>query len=210
MSSIIMAEWTVIPLSAPQPRRHCPTCAQSRNFSSSGRVRLNANGKQMDAWLIYKCAHCDQTWNRPILERRPVCDVDATDLQAMQDSDPDWVRAHEFDVTALKRHCAQLSHTPQVTLVRVTQQNATTDWSEITLQLKPQHPTGLRLERVICQGWQMSRSQLQKLERAGNIAIEPQTKNALKRPLLKEVTLRVFPEGLTPEAHAKITNAFNG
>ncbi|MBW0369617.1 DUF1062 domain-containing protein [Ensifer adhaerens] len=32
-------------------------------------------GRRLDAWLIYRCAVCEDTWNRPIFERRNVASV---------------------------------------------------------------------------------------------------------------------------------------
>ena len=52
------------------------TCGDSRRFRSSGKVRLNANGRKLDAWLIYKCESCDRTWNLPLLERAVVGGLD--------------------------------------------------------------------------------------------------------------------------------------
>ncbi|MGK6315295.1 DUF1062 domain-containing protein [Neorhizobium sp. DT-125] len=60
MCDILRVEWTVIPKSPPRPILSCAGCGSQRPFRSSGRIRLNASGKRLDAWLIYKCTACRQ------------------------------------------------------------------------------------------------------------------------------------------------------
>ena len=206
----ILAEWTVIPSAAPRPVRHCPTCGQSQDFTSSGRVRLNANGKRLDAWLIYKCIQCDQTWNRPLLDRQLVSQISLADLDAMQHSLPDWVRMHEFDIVALKAHCSRLHHIPDFTIVKRTQNALSEDWSEISLSLKPELPTGLRVDKIICEGWQVSRSHLKKLTKAGNIAVGSERANILKKPLHSDVNIRVLAAGLSEGMQRKLLGGLLG
>src|SRR5262249_34550401 len=61
--------WTVIPVSAPEVVRHCRRCGGDRAFRSSGKFRVNASGRKLDVWLIYRCASCDETWNHAVQER---------------------------------------------------------------------------------------------------------------------------------------------
>lgn len=82
MSPVLRVRWTIVPQTAPQPWRHCRRCGGTRRFRTGGKIRLNANGKLVDAWLIYRCAACDDTWNRPILERRPLRTIDPDVLGA--------------------------------------------------------------------------------------------------------------------------------
>ena len=64
------------PRTPPQPWLACSRCRDIRPFRCSEKFRLNANGKRLDAWLIYRCGSCDNTWNRPVLERRNRRDID--------------------------------------------------------------------------------------------------------------------------------------
>ncbi|MFC0803867.1 DUF1062 domain-containing protein [Ensifer sp. P24N7] len=75
MCNTLQVRWTIIPLIPPQPWVACSGCGGVRAFESSNKIRLNANGRKLDAWLIYKCSTCDRTWNRPIFERRNVRDI---------------------------------------------------------------------------------------------------------------------------------------
>ena len=68
MSDCLRVRWTIVPRDCPRPVLACPTCGGDRPYHPSGKLRLNANGKRLDVWLIYKCDECDRTWNRPLLD----------------------------------------------------------------------------------------------------------------------------------------------
>ena len=98
MSGSICVLWTIVPCITPRPWLGCGTCGQVKPFSSSDKIRLNANGRRLDAWLIYKCSTCDATWNRPVIERQPVKSLDPDFLAALQANDPGLVRRSAFDL----------------------------------------------------------------------------------------------------------------
>src|SRR5262245_40728564 len=108
MSDVLRVQWTIIPRTPPQPWLACSRCGEARRFRSSDRIRVNANGKRVDAWLIYKCTGCDSTWNRPILERRPVRTIEARLLRSLGASEADLVRRLAFNVEDLKRRAVRL------------------------------------------------------------------------------------------------------
>ena len=49
--------------------RRCGGCKRKARFKSSGKFRVNANGRRLDVWLIYRCDKCGRTLNIPIYER---------------------------------------------------------------------------------------------------------------------------------------------
>src|SRR5271166_2979487 len=103
MCLTLRVRWTIVPQAAPQPWIVCRNCGGLKAFRCSGKIRLNANGRKLDAWLIYKCTTCENTWNRPIFERRSIRDVSPAVLEALQSNDPYWIRAEMFNLEALKR-----------------------------------------------------------------------------------------------------------
>lgn len=62
-------EWTIVPKSSPVVNRHCPKCGIKTDFINSKRFRVNANGKNLDIWLIFNCSKCKSKWNLSIHER---------------------------------------------------------------------------------------------------------------------------------------------
>lgn len=47
----------------------CAGCKKKMQFVNTGKFRVNANGKQVDVWLIYQCEKCRHTMNLTIYER---------------------------------------------------------------------------------------------------------------------------------------------
>ena len=47
----------------------CGGCGKKQEFLNSGKFRVNANGNQLDVWLIYQCEKCKHTYNLSVYER---------------------------------------------------------------------------------------------------------------------------------------------
>jgi len=67
--------------------RHCSKCKKIRKFECSGKFRVNASGKRLDVWLIYRCVRCNTTWNREILARVKPGRIGKEPYQAFLDND---------------------------------------------------------------------------------------------------------------------------
>lgn len=67
-----------MPTRLPLVRRRCHACA-SGLFRASGKFRVNANHKRLDAWLLVHCTACGDTVKLTLFERMNVRSV-STDL----------------------------------------------------------------------------------------------------------------------------------
>lgn len=199
MTGTFVATWKVAPHHPPRPKRHCGHCGANRAFVSSGNVRLNASGKRLDAWLIYRCSTCDQTWNRPLIDRMPVHTLSADDLHGAQHSDPNWVRAHEFDVFALARSCAHIEASQGFEITKTGSRGDLTNWQHARIELCVQWPTGIRLDRVLSVGFSMSRTQVRTLWKAGAIDLGKRPRSAMRKPLNRSMSLSLT-ASFMPEA----------
>jgi hypothetical protein len=156
MHNILQVRWTITPKIAPQPWVTCSGCGCLRAFASSDKIRLNANGRKLDAWLIYKCTICNRTWNRTIFERRHVRDVDAAALEALQSNDPDWIRAEAFNLEA-------------------------PGWKHLQIEFSISFPASARLDRLLASELRVSRSRLMALHAAGLLKAKPERTDVLRR-----------------------------
>jgi hypothetical protein len=183
--------WRVSPAAPPRPIRHCSTCDASRPFQSSGRIRLNANGQRLDAWLIYRCTTCDRTWTLPILDRVPVGSIADSDLAAMHQSDAAWVGRYEQDLVLLARHCRRIDRPGRPSVTRRSPGPCPVDWAMIDLVIEAPLATGQRLDRLLAQELGLSRSALQELMRSGGIACHAGGPSPFKRPVQGRLTLQL-------------------
>ena len=83
----MLENWVVMPTCLPLVRRRCHACASER-FRTSGKFRVNANHKLIDAWLLALCTACGETAKLAVLERMNVRSVRPKLLDRMHDNDP--------------------------------------------------------------------------------------------------------------------------
>jgi hypothetical protein len=179
MCNLLQVRWTISPKTSPQPWIACSGCGRFRPFRSSGKVRLNANGKRLDAWLVYKCIDCDKTWNRTLFERRTVQDLSPSTLEALQRSDPDWVRAQEFDLDGLKRNAKRIEEPPDANIWKEMVQEAK-HWGLLEIEISVEFPVNLRLDRLLASELAISRSRLQALKDGTKLKAHPDRNDFLR------------------------------
>jgi hypothetical protein len=153
------------------------------NFCSSGKARLNANGKTLDAWLIYRCTTCDATWNRTIFARRNVRDIDPDLLRALQDNDPYWMDDIAFDIDSLRRVASQVEEFADATVTKRVVSDDGAPWSALDITLCMARRCALRLDRLLATELQISRARLASLGSRLQINGSPETNTALRRPV---------------------------
>lgn len=60
--------WEIKVKTTPMLKRKCNHCSSDK-FYCSNKFRVNAQKKNLDVWLIYRCVECDSTYNLTILSR---------------------------------------------------------------------------------------------------------------------------------------------
>ncbi len=208
MSDIFRVQWTLTPIHAPVPWRHCATCGTTKPFRSSGKVRLNANGRRLDAWLIYRCADCDRTWLRPLLERAAVDQVPPKDLDAMHHSDPAWVRRQEFDIAALGRHTGKITHGDALGVVKPDRRVIDDPPRAIELKLAVPIATDLRLDRFLARELPVSRGRLKAAHAQGDLVVHAADgSTSLRRKITADLTVTLFANGFSDNIFRRIREA---
>jgi len=183
--------WTITPRIAPRPWIACGGCGALKPFQSSGKIRLNANGRRLDAWLIYKCIDCARSWNRPLFERRALKEINPAVLEAAHFSTPEWVRVQEFDVDGLRRHAQRIDEFGEVDIDKRDLDDAAMP-GQIVIELEVVLPSSLRLDRLLAGELGLSRSKLQSLHEQGLLVIEPDRKDVLRRRVRSGMQVRLM------------------
>jgi hypothetical protein len=173
MSDVLRVQWTIIPRTAPQPWLNCNRCGGVRRFRTSDKIRVNANGKRLDAWLIYRCISCDNTWNRPILERQHVRTIDPEFLMSLRANEPALARRLASDVEELKRRAARVEAFDDVLVIRKVLLENTLPLRRLEILCAVPQPTALRVDRLLAAELHWSRSRIQRMERAGELVVLP-------------------------------------
>jgi hypothetical protein len=190
MSDVLRVQWTIIPATAPEPWLNCNRCRGTTRFRSSGKIRLNANGKRLDAWLIYRCTSCDNTWNRPILERRPVATIEPRLLAALQANDPDLSRRLAFETS---RHTLRVDQSDDATVRKQVMSEGMRPAGALEIVCVVPETTGLRVDRLLSTELRLSRSRIQGMHDAGYLAASPE---GLRRPLRNGLRVTIELSGI--------------
>lgn len=83
----MLINWVVAPTCLPLVIRRCHVCASER-FRASGKFRVNANHKLLDAWLLVLCTRCGDTAKLTLLERTNVRSIRPELLDRLHHNDP--------------------------------------------------------------------------------------------------------------------------
>ena len=185
MSNVLRVQWTIIPGSAPEPRLNCNRCRDTTRFRTSGKIRVNANGKRVDAWLIYKCTSCDNTWNRPVLERRHVSTIDPRLLASLQTNDPDLSRRLAFQQLRRK---LKVEHVDDATVHKEVVSESARPAQRLEIVCVVAETTDLRVDRLLSTELRLSRSRIRNMQNAGRLAACP---DGLRRPLSNGLQVRI-------------------
>lgn len=108
--------WTVTPVGYQRIAKRCPSCSTKRDFTPSGAFRVNSQKKLLDVWSIYKCTHCDYTWNISLFSRLHVSKIDRQLYHRLMTNDAATVQHFASDIAILKRNNAELSGRPDFTV----------------------------------------------------------------------------------------------
>ncbi|QND57344.1 DUF1062 domain-containing protein [Mesorhizobium huakuii] len=189
--STLCIHWAIAPQIAPQPLINCNRCGGVKAYRCSGKFRVNANGKRIDVWLIYRCVDCDNSWNFGIFERCNRRDIEPALLQALESNDPGLARRHAFDIVALRSHVGRVEEFPDVAVHKRLLGGARESAAALELQLGLEMPTSLRLDRLLANELGISRSRLQALEERRLLVVDPDGAKALRKPARQGMTVRI-------------------
>ena len=206
MSQHLAVRWTVAPVTAPRPLINCNRCGTVKAYRCSSKFRVNANGKRIDVWLIYRCVDCDNSWNFGILERCNRRDIGPTLLASLESNDPMLARRHAFDVVALRNRVGRVEEFSDVAVHkhRLGDEGATV----LEIRLALEAPTSLRLDRLLAGELGISRSRLQALDEKGLLVVVPEGARALRKSTRDGTTILI---DLAGEAdHEAIISAASG
>lgn len=206
MSGLSRILWAIVPKTAPRPLINCNRCGTVKAYRSSGKFRVNANGKRIDVWLIYRCVDCDNSWNFGIFERRNRREIEPALLQALESNDTALARRHAFDVVALRRRVARVEEFFDVAIHKQRLGDMRETATVLELQLGLEMPTSLRLDRLLAGELGISRSKLQALEQKRLLVVDPDAAKALRKPARDGATIRIDLAG-EPDRRAIISAA---
>ena len=170
-------------------------------------MRVNANGKRIDAWLIYRCTACDGTWNRPVLERRPVGSIEPEILSKLMANDAELVAQIASDAEDLRRHAPRLKETAEIRVTKSVLSGNMSRPRTLHIVLAVPQPVAPRLDRLLAEELSLSRNRIHALAKAWALTVaKANTARALRKPVREgtELTIRLPVAGAEWIAHSAV------
>lgn len=174
--------WLIVPDQLPAVIRRCPKCKGKTEFHNSGKFRVNANGKLLDVWLIYRCSHCDTSWNMTIIERANKENINKTEYEGFLSNSPSLAASYGSDRELFIKNKAEIAEIKTGYHILETGTVAPVHESAY-MEIQIKNPSGLKLraDALLAGELAVSRSQIKKwfdggLVISGQEVLSPGTK----------------------------------
>ncbi|MEV4654400.1 DUF1062 domain-containing protein [Micromonospora sp. NPDC049301] len=158
--------WVVVPTCLPIVLRRCHACASER-FRASGKFRVNANHKLIDAWLLALCTVCGETTKLTVLERMNVRSIRPELLDLLHDNDPGLTAELLQDPVVLRRNRIALDWDNAWRLDTGGSDHLEGEAIEVSVRFAARIP--VRAVRLIAEGFGFSRAEVERLIIEGNL-----------------------------------------
>ncbi|MFJ1730682.1 DUF1062 domain-containing protein [Streptomyces sp. NPDC088254] len=152
--------WVVMPTCLPLVIRRCHTCASAR-FRASGKFRVNANHKLLDAWLLVLCTGCGVTAKLTVLERMNVRSLRPELLERMHANDLGLTAEVLQDPVVLRRNRVALDWDDAWRLDTSGTDHLDREVIDVSVRFTARIP--VRPVRLIAEGCGLSRAEVERL-----------------------------------------------
>lgn len=166
--------YEIIPTETYKIIRNCSGCGSKSVYTSTNKIRINANGKQLDVWLIYQCSKCEHTYNLPIYSRINRNKLEKPEYEALLKSNQEVVKRYGMDRKMLQKNAAMIFEEPSFIL-----KETGVDCKENTVQFFNPHKIKVRHDKLIAECLKISRSQAKKLLETNALKVSYRSHNAV-------------------------------
>jgi hypothetical protein len=158
--------WVVVPTRLPLVIRRCHACASER-FRASGKFRVNANHKLLDAWLLVLCAACGETAKLTVFERTNVRAVPPELLDRLHHNDPGLTAELLQDPVVQRRNRVALDWDGAWRLDTGGSEFPDREVTDVSVRFAARIP--VRPVRLIAEGCGLSRAEVERLVVEGKL-----------------------------------------
>ena len=177
--------WEVKAKNPPLLIKKCSHCDSNR-FYCSDKFRMNAQKKNIDVWLIYRCVKCDNTCNLTLLSRSKPDLIDKTLFHSFSMNDKDTAWKYAFSTEMEKKNSLRLDYgSVEYVVVPDTSFEDLLNLSNevIKIHIKCEFEFDLKLSSLIRRCFSLSANQVKRMFEDGIIIIsgnKPPQKHKVK------------------------------
>lgn len=177
--------WEVKVKNTPLLIKKCSHCDNDR-FYCSDKFRMNAQKKNIDVWLIYRCVKCDNTCNLTLLSRSKPDLIDKTLFHSFSMNDKDTAWKHAFSTEMERKNNLRLDYgSVEYEVIPNTSLEDLLNLSNevIKIHIKYEFEFDLKLSSLIRRCFSLSANQVKRMFEDGIITIsgnKPPQKHKVK------------------------------
>jgi hypothetical protein len=184
--------YTISIVSAPCVKRHCARCGAKKPFVPSDQIRVNAQKKLLDVWLIHRCRDCGQTWNMEVFARISPRQLDQETYEKLLSNDPELILSLAFDAQLHAQRNAPLCLDTLEYAIHGEKLPPEALKEPFELALECPVPLGVRLSRLLRDILGLSAREFEALAASGRIS-SPAAQDLLKARMERRCTIHVVP-----------------
>lgn len=172
--------WEIIPKTTPIVRKNCPKCNEKTRYINSKKFRVNANKNNIDIWLIYQCEKCKTSWNMEICERAKAVSINSEKFKMFMENDEGLADEYGFNIDIHNKNKVELRIKDvlyEVRKVKLDEEESLRD--EVVIKIQCRYPCETRVDKLIGENLNISRSRVKYMYENGDILIE-NNKNSIK------------------------------
>lgn len=177
--------WEVKVKNTPLLIKKCSHCDSDR-FYCSDKFRMNAQKKNIDVWLIYRCVKCDNTCNLTLLSRSKPDLIDKTLFHSFSMNDKDTAWKYAFSTEMERKNNLRLDYdSVEYEVIPNTSLEDLLNLSNevIKIHIKCEFEFDLKLSSLIRRRFSLSANQVKRMFEDGIITIsgnKPPQKHKVK------------------------------
>ena len=177
--------WEVKVKNTPLLIKKCSHCDSDR-FYCSDKFRMNAQKKNIDVWLIYRCVKCDNTCNLTLLSRSKPDLIDKTLFHSFSMNDKDTAWKYAFSTEMERKNNLRLDYSSvEYEVIPNTSLEDLLNLSNevIKIHIKCELEFDLKLSSLIRRRFSLSANQVKRMFEDGIITIsgnKPPQKHKVK------------------------------
>ena len=177
--------WEVKAKNPPLLIKKCSHCDSNR-FYCSDKFRMNAQKKNIDVWLIYRCVKCDNTCNLTLLSRSKPDLIDKTLFHSFSMNDKDTAWKYAFSTEMERKNNLRLDYgSVEYEIIPNTSLEDLLNLSNevIKIHIKCELEFDLKLSSLIRRRFSLSANQVKRMFEDGIITIssnKPPQKHKVK------------------------------